>query len=81
MLAMLERQRAFFAGAEHVRREVEIWRDATPVERLCALAEMCAGGEYFVSRMAPEIQAQLATPTPLPEDTIRILQALRGSQR
>lgn len=29
MLAMLERQREHFASDDHVRREVEVWRDST----------------------------------------------------
>ena len=50
MLAMLERQREHFASDDHVRREVEVWKDSKPEERLAELAEMCAAGDFFLSR-------------------------------
>jgi hypothetical protein len=54
MLAMLERQRAYFSSDDHIRREVEIWKDSTPEERLAELASMCAAGDFFLSRMDPQ---------------------------
>jgi hypothetical protein len=73
MLAMLEAQRAYFASDEHVRREVAAWADATPTERLAALAEMCANAEHFMA-------LQDATPPPpeWPPDTLALLARLRG---
>ena len=81
MLAMLERQREHFASDDHVRREVEVWRDSTPEERLAELAEMCAAGDFFLSRMDPRQLERVLRPEPLPEDTIAILMALRSSGR
>jgi hypothetical protein len=77
MLAMLEAQRQHFASDDHIRREVEAWRDASPEERLAAVAEMCAAGDYFLSQFDPETLERVLRPVPLPDDTIEILMALR----
>jgi hypothetical protein len=79
MLEMLEAQRAHFASDDHLRREVAPWRDASPEERLAAVAEMCAAGDHFLSQLAPETLERVLRPTPLPDDTIAILIALRKS--
>jgi hypothetical protein len=81
MLAMLERQREHFSSDDHIRREVEVWRDATPEERLAALAEMCVAGDFFLSRLDPQLLERVLEPEPLPDDTIEILTALRPSGR
>lgn len=80
MLAMLEAQRAYFSSDDHIRREVEVWRDASPTERLAELAGMCVAGEYFMSQLGADAQEQLARPVALPDDTIAILAALRRSR-
>jgi hypothetical protein len=77
MLAMLERQREHFSSDDHIRREVEIWRDATPEERLAELARMCTIGSCFLSQLDPAIRERLLKPRPLPDDTIAILESLR----
>jgi hypothetical protein len=77
MHALLEAQRAYFASDDHLRREVEPWRDASPEERLAAVAEMCAAGDYFLSQLDPETLERVLRPVPLPDDTIQILMALR----
>ena len=79
MLALLEAQRAYFASDDHIRREVEVWRDASPEERLAAVAEMCAAGDYFLSQLDSETLERVLRPVPLPDDTIAILMALRES--
>jgi hypothetical protein len=79
MLAMLEAQRQHFPGDDHIRQEVEAWRDATPEERLAAVAEMCAAGDYFLSQLDPEALDRVLRPIPLPDDTVQILMALRQS--
>jgi hypothetical protein len=79
MLALIEAQRAYFASDDHLRREAEPWRDASPEERLAAVAEMCAAGDYFLSQLDPETLERVLRPVPLPEDTIAILRALRQS--
>lgn len=80
-LAMLERQREHFSSDDHIRREVEVWKNSTPEERLAELAEMCAAGHFFLSRMDPQQLERVLRPEPLPEDTIAILMALRSSGR
>lgn len=77
MLAKLEAQRAYFASDAHIRREVEVWRDATPEERLAEVASMCAAGDAFLARQDPETLERLLRREPLPADTIEILAALR----
>jgi hypothetical protein len=79
MLALLEAQREYFASDDHIRREVEPWRDASPEERLAAVAEMCAAGDYFLSQLEPATLERVLRPVPLPEDTIELLVALRQS--
>lgn len=81
MLAMLERQREYFASDDHIRREVEIWRDTTPEERLAELAEMCAAGHFFLSQLDPKIRERLLEREPLPSDTIAILESLQRTPR
>jgi hypothetical protein len=79
MLALIEAQRAYFASDDHIKREGELWRDASPEDRLAAVAEMCAAGDYFLSQLDPETLERALRPVPLPEDTIEILIALRQS--
>lgn len=80
LLAQLEAQRAYFASDEHIRREVAVWRDATPAERLAEGAAMCAAGDAFLSRQSPETLERVLRPEPLPDDTIELLIALRRSR-
>lgn len=80
MLAQLEAQRAYFASDEHIRREVAVWRDATPAERLAEAAAMCEAGDAFLSRQDPETLERILRPEPLPADTIELLVALRRSR-
>lgn len=81
MLAMLERQREHFSSDDHIRREVEIWRDSTPEERLAAAAEMCAAGYFFLSQLEPEIRERILEREPLPDDTIALLESLQRTSR
>lgn len=81
MLAMLERQREYFSSDDHIRREVAVWRDTTPEERLAEVAEMCAAGDFFLSQLDPQTLERVLKPEPLPDDTISILMALRPSGR
>ena len=81
MLAMLERQREYFSSDDHIRREVEVWRDATPEERLATVAEMCAAGDFFLSQLDPQTLERVLQPEPLPDDTIALLRTLRPTGR
>lgn len=69
------------SGDDHVRRQVEPWRDASPAERLAALAALCRDAVTWLDRM-PEADRERATaPDPLPADSLSLLGALRGGQR
>jgi hypothetical protein len=78
---MLAAQAAHFASDDHVRREVEIWRDATPEQRLAELAGMCAMADHFLSRLDADTLDRVLTPQRLPDDAIAALVALRKLPR
>jgi hypothetical protein len=79
MRAMLEAQRAYFASDDHIRREVAMWTDSTPEERLAAAAKMCAAGYRFLLQTDHETLARIQACDAMPADTLAILAALRGS--
>ena len=75
--AILAAQRAALSGDDHVRREVEPWIDATPAERLAALASLCRDSIAWLSRLRPDQLDRALAPDPLPEDALAILGAMR----
>jgi hypothetical protein len=79
MIAKLEAQRAYFASDDHIRREVAAWSDASPEERLAALAEMCTAGAFFLERA--EGHEPTAIEDRYPADTLELLAALRRASR
>jgi hypothetical protein len=81
MIAMLEAQRAYFTSDDHIRREVAVWADSTPEERLAEMAEMCAAGDYFLSRLEPEALERALRRDPLPADTEELFMAIRRLPR
>ena len=68
------------SGDDHVRREVEPWRDATPAERLAALAALCRDAIAWLAPLTPEQLERATAPDPLPDDAWPILAALRGAR-
>ena len=76
MLAMLERQRAYFSSDELIKERAAVWRGATPQECLAALAESCAEAAYFLSQYSPDVLEKALEPDPLPDDTVEILTRL-----
>jgi hypothetical protein len=80
MLAMLEAQRAHFASDDHIRREVAVWRDATPTERLAELAEMCRAAEHYLERFEMPGETEPVA-SRYPADTIAIWERLRRATR
>ena len=76
MLAMLERQRAYFAREALVERAAEM-RGATPAECWAATVELCAGLDWFLARMTPETRARALAPEPLSDELVAILEALQ----
>ncbi len=79
MNAMLERQREYFASDDHIRREVEIWADATPEERLAEFAAMARASAALVDRLDEQQLAAFLPLRQLPSDTIALLERLRRS--
>ena len=78
---MLERQIAYFCGDDHIRREVEIWREATPEERIAELADICRGGQFFLDRLDPTTLERMLRREPLPADSEALFVALRRAPR
>jgi hypothetical protein len=76
-LAILERQRAYFASDDRIKERAEIWRDATPEECLAATWEACNEAEVFLQMKTPEELERVLAPDPLPPDAIAILERLR----
>jgi hypothetical protein len=81
MLAMLEAQRAYLASDAHLLERAERWRNATPEECLVAVIEQCEEARYFLELKTPEELERVLAPTPLPADTILILEALARAKR
>lgn len=79
--ALLEAQRALFSGDDHVRREVEPWLRATPVERLRAFALMSGDTLRWLARLTPEQLARATAADPLPEDAGPVMRTLRAGAR
>ena len=79
--AVLEAQRAAFTGDDHVRREVEPWRDAPPAARLRAFDALCRDTLHWLARLSPAAQERATAPTPLPEDAWPILRVLQRGSR
>jgi hypothetical protein len=79
--AMLEAQRREMSGDEHLRREVAPWRDATPEQRLEAMAALCRDAVLWLARLTDAERARATTPDPLPDDAIAILETLRRGWR
>ena len=77
MLAVLERQRAYFASDEHLRERAEPWRDATPEQCLAATIDQCREAELLLSMKDPAERERALRPMPIPSDTQAILEALQ----
>jgi hypothetical protein len=80
MLAMLERQREYFASDDLIKERAAVWMDATPQECLAALAESCADAAYFLSQYSPHVLEKALEPDPLPRDTVELLERLWQSR-
>jgi len=80
-LAMLERQVAHFASDDHIRREVDVWRDATPEERLAALVAMSDEAEQLVAQLPADVRDRPRYREPLPDESVTVLSALRKLPR
>ena len=78
---MLEAQRAHLASDDHIRREVEAWRDATPAERLAELAEMCRAAEHYFALAGPVVEAIEAVESRYPAGTIAIWERMQRAGR
>lgn len=77
VLAQIEAQRAYFASDDHIRERAEVWRDASPAECLAATIESCREADYFLALKDPDELERVLAPTPLPADTVAILETLQ----
>jgi hypothetical protein len=74
--AMLERQRAYFASDEHIKRRAEPYRDATPAECVADLAGCCRTAAWSLGQLDPETLDRALVPDPLPDTTRELLSRL-----
>jgi hypothetical protein len=77
MLAMLERQIAYFSSDELLLERAAPWRDASPEECLLATKESCEEVEWCFERMEPEVRERARQPEPIPDEILRILEAMQ----
>lgn len=77
MLAMLERQVAYFSSDELLLERAALWRDATPEECLIATRESCEEVEWMFGLMEPEVRERALQPEPVPDEIIAILEAMQ----
>jgi hypothetical protein len=77
----LEAQRAHFASDDHIRREVAVWADATPQERLAELAAMSTASEFYLQRLDDAVLGRMRALRDLPPDTVAILEGIRRASQ
>jgi hypothetical protein len=77
MLAMLDRQREYFASDQLLIDRAKPWRDATPEECLVATMESCREVDWMFSMMEPEVRERALRPEPIPEGVLAILEAMQ----
>lgn len=77
MLAMLERQRAYFASDDLLRERAALWRDATPEQCLAATIESCKEVEWMFAMMEPEVRERAIQPEPISTEILAILEAMQ----
>lgn len=73
----LAEQVRLLSGDDHLRREAEPWRDATPEERLAETWRLCALVPWFRSLWPEDVRARADAPVPLPASTVAILERLK----
>jgi len=81
MMAMLERQRAYFSSDECLRDRAELWRDASPEECWAAVEELCADAEALLSQLDDETRERAMRPEPLPPRVIAMLESMQRPSR
>jgi hypothetical protein len=79
----LQEQVRAFSGDEHVHREAECWREATPEERVAETWRLCALLPWFRSLWPDDVRRRADVPEPLPRETLALLERLKqeGDQR
>lgn len=77
MLAVLERQREYFASDQCLLDRAALWRDATPEECLIATKECCEEVEWMFEVMEPDVRERALQPEPIPDEVLRILEAMQ----
>jgi len=73
----LAEQVRVLSGADHLRREAEPWRNATPEERLAETWRLCALVPWFRSLWPEDVRARADAPELLPASTVAILERLK----
>ena len=75
----LAEQVRVLSGDDHLRREAEPWRAATPEERVAETWRLCALVPWFRSLWPEDVRARADAPESLPASTMAILERLKLS--
>jgi len=73
----LAEQVRMLSGSDHLRREAEPWRNATPEERVAETWRLCALVPWFRSLWPEDVRARADAPEALPPSTVAILERLK----
>ena len=74
---MLQRQVEYFSSDEFVIHRAMPYRDMTPAQCWAETVELCAGLDWFLERMEPEVRERALGREPLADDIVGILEALQ----
>lgn len=77
MLAMLERQRAYFSSDEHILERARPWRGASAEDCWIAVVEACRDAEWMLGLMDAETRERALRPEPFPDRVLAALEAMQ----
>ncbi|HEY5934365.1 MAG TPA: hypothetical protein VIU61_07020 [Kofleriaceae bacterium] len=77
-LAMIERQRAYFASDDLIRDRAGPWIGVSPEECWIEVQGMCEWAETCIENLSPETRDRALDREPLPVSTIALLEALQN---
>jgi hypothetical protein len=79
-LAMLERQRAYFASDDLIRERAAPWIGASPEERWIEVKGMCEWAETCLENLPADAGERARNREPLPASTIALLESLQSKR-
>jgi len=79
-LAMIERQRAYFASDDLIRERAAPWIGVSPEQCWNEVQGMCEWAETCIERLPVEASERALDRQPFPQSTIALLEALHGKR-